>query len=210
MARLKDLYFKELREKLKNKFELKNIFEVPKLDKIVVNIGVGEATVDSKKINSAIEDLAQITGQKPQVTQAKKSIAGFKLRKGLNIGCKVTLRKNRMYEFLDRLIYIALPRVRDFKGLSKKSFDGNGNYSIGIKEQIIFPEINYDKIDKIRGMDISIVTNTRKEDYAYELLKDLIYRLKIKGGLMSKLSLIERNKKRLSFIKNIKQNTINF
>ena len=150
---------------------MKNIFEVPKLDKIVVNIGVGEATVDSKKINSAIEDLAQITGQKPQVTQAKKSIAGFKLRKGLNIGCKVTLRKNRMYEFLDRLIYIALPRVRDFKGLSKKSFDGNGNYSIGIKEQIIFPEINYDKIDKIRGMDISIVTNTRKEDYAYELLK---------------------------------------
>ena len=150
---------------------LKNIFEVPKIEKIVVNIGVGEATTDSKKINSAIEDLAQITGQKPQVTQAKKSIAGFKLRKGLNIGCKVTLRKNRMYEFLDRLIYIALPRVRDFKGLSKKSFDGNGNYSIGIKEQIIFPEINYDKIDKIRGMDISIVTNTYKEDHAYELLK---------------------------------------
>ena len=137
----------------------------------MVNIGVGEATVDSKKINSALEDLTQITGQKPQLTQAKKSIAGFKLRKGLNIGCKVTLRRNRMYEFLDRLIYIALPRVRDFKGLSKKSFDGNGNYSIGIKEQIIFPEINYDKIDKIRGMDICIVTNTSKEDYAYELLK---------------------------------------
>ena len=134
-------------------------------------MGVGEATVDSKKINSALEDLTQITGQKPQLTQAKKSIAGFKLRKGLNIGCKVTLRRNRMYEFLDRLIYIALPRVRDFKGLSKKSFDGNGNYSIGIKEQIIFPEINYDKIDKIRGMDICIVTNTSKEDYAYELLK---------------------------------------
>ena len=171
MARLKDLYFNELREKLKSKFELKNIFEVPKIEKIVVNIGVGEATTDSKKINSAIEDLTQITGQKPMVTQAKKSIAGFKLRKGLNIGCKVTLRKNRMYEFLDRLIYIALPRVRDFKGLSKKSFDGNGNYSIGIKEQIIFPEINYDKIDKIRGMDISIVTNTYKEDHAYELLK---------------------------------------
>ena len=134
-------------------------------------MGVGEATVDSKKINSAIDDLTQITGQKPQMTQAKKSIAGFKLRKGLNIGCKVTLRKNRMYEFLDRLIYIALPRVRDFKGLSKKSFDGNGNYSIGIKEQIIFPEINYDKIDKIRGMDICIVTSTKREDYAYELLK---------------------------------------
>ena len=171
MARLKDFYFKELRDKLKGKFGLKNIFEVPKLEKIVVNIGVGEATVDSKKINSAIEDLALITGQKPQKTQAKKSIAGFKLRKGLIIGCKVTLRKNRMYEFLDRLIYIALPRVRDFKGLSKKSFDGNGNYSIGIKEQIIFPEINYDKIDKIRGMDISIVTSTCNEDQAYELLK---------------------------------------
>ena len=171
MARLKELYVKDLRNKLKEKFKLENIFEVPKIEKIVVNMGVGEAAIDSKKINSAIDDLMQITGQKPQMTQAKKSIAGFKLRKGLNIGCKVTLRKNRMYEFLDRLIYIALPRVRDFKGLSKKSFDGNGNYSIGIKEQIIFPEINYDKIDKIRGMDICIVTTTKREDYAYELLK---------------------------------------
>ena len=171
MARLKELYVKDLRNKLKEKFKLENIFEVPKIEKIVVNMGVGEAAVDSKKINSAIDDLTQITGQKPQMTQAKKSIAGFKLRKGLNIGCKVTLRKNRMYEFLDRLIYIALPRVRDFKGLSKRSFDGNGNYSIGIKEQIIFPEINYDKIDKIRGMDICIVTSTKREDYAYELLK---------------------------------------
>ena len=171
MARLKELYVKDLRNKLKEKFKLENIFEVPKIEKIVVNMGVGEAAIDSKKINSAIDDLTQITGQKPQMTQAKKSIAGFKLRKGLNIGCKVTLRKNRMYEFLDRLIYIALPRVRDFKGLSKKSFDGNGNYSIGIKEQIIFPEINYDKIDKIRGMDICIVTSTKREDYAYELLK---------------------------------------
>ena len=171
MARLKELYVKDLRNNLKEKFKLENVFEVPKIEKIVVNMGVGEATVDSKKINSAIDDLMQITGQKPQMTQAKKSIAGFKLRKGLNIGCKVTLRKNRMYEFLDRLIYIALPRVRDFKGLSKKSFDGNGNYSIGIKEQIIFPEINYDKIDKIRGMDICIVTTTKREDYAYELLK---------------------------------------
>ena len=171
MARLKELYVKDLRNKLKEKFKLENLFEVPKIEKIVVNMGVGEAAVDSKKINSAIDDLTQITGQKPQTTQAKKSIAGFKLRKGLNIGCKVTLRKNRMYEFLDRLIYIALPRVRDFKGLSKKSFDGNGNYSIGIKEQIIFPEINYDKIDKIRGMDICIVTSTKREDYAYELLK---------------------------------------
>ena len=171
MARLKDFYFKELRDKLKGKFELKNIFEVPKLEKIVVNIGVGEAVSDSKIINKAIEDLSLITGQKPVVTKAKKSIAGFKLRKGLNIGCKVTLRKKRMFEFLDRLIFIALPRVRDFKGLSKKSFDGNGNYSIGIKEQIIFPEIDYDKVDKIRGMDVTITTTTSNQDHAYELLK---------------------------------------
>ena len=171
MARLKTFYQNELKEKLKQKFGLKNIFEVPKISKIVVNIGVGEAVSDSKKINAALEDLASITGQKPMVTKAKKSIAGFKLRKGLSIGCKVTLRKNRMYEFLDRLIYIALPRVRDFKGLSSKSFDGNGNYSIGIKEQIIFPEIDYDKIDKVRGMDINIVTDTNNQDHALELLK---------------------------------------
>ena len=171
MARLKILYQNELKEKLKQKFGLKNIFEVPKISKIVVNIGVGEAVSDSKKINAALDDLASITGQKPVVTKAKKSIAGFKLRKGLSIGCKVTLRKNRMYEFLDRLIYIALPRVRDFKGLSSKSFDGNGNYSIGIKEQIIFPEIDYDKIDKVRGMDINIVTDTNNQDHALELLR---------------------------------------
>ena len=171
MARLAEKYESEIRGKLKEKFSLKNIFEVPKLDKIVVNIGVGEAVSDSKIINKAIEDLSLITGQKPVITKAKKSIAGFKLRKGLNIGCKVTLRKKRMFEFLDRLIFIALPRVRDFKGLSKKSFDGNGNYSIGIKEQIIFPEIDYDKVDKIRGMDITITTTTSNQDYAYELLK---------------------------------------
>ena len=171
MARLKDLYHNEIREKIKSKFNLKNIYEVPKISKIVLNMGVGEAISDSKKINSASDDLMSITGQKPVVTKAKQSIAGFKLRKGLSIGCKVTLRKNRMYEFLDRLIYIALPRVRDFKGLSKKSFDGNGNYSIGIKEQIIFPEIDYDKIDKVRGMDICIVTSTQNEEHAFELLK---------------------------------------
>ena len=171
MARLAEKYESEIRGKLKEKFSLKNIFEVPKLDKIVVNIGVGEAVSDSKIINKAIEDLSLITGQKPVITKAKKSIAGFKLRKGLNIGCKVTLRKKRMFEFLDRLIFIALPRVRDFKGLSKKSFDGNGNYSIGIKEQIIFPEIDYDKVDKIRGMDITIITSTTNQDHAYELLK---------------------------------------
>ena len=171
MTRLAEKYESEIRVKLKEQFSLKNIFEVPKLEKIVVNIGVGEAVSDSKVINKAIEDLSLITGQKPVVTKAKKSIAGFKLRKGLNIGCKVTLRKKRMFEFLDRLIFIALPRVRDFKGLSKKSFDGNGNYSIGIKEQIIFPEIDYDKVDKIRGMDITITTTTVNQDHAYELLK---------------------------------------
>jgi len=171
MARLKKFYQTQLRDELKNKLGLKNIFEVPKITKIVVNIGAGEAASDSKKIDSATSDLTIITGQKPMITKAKKSIAGFKLRKGVNIGCKVTLRKDRMYEFLDRLIYIALPRVRDFKGLSKKSFDKSGNYSIGIKEQIIFPEINYDKIDKVRGMDISIVTSTRNNNHALELLQ---------------------------------------
>ncbi len=171
MARLKEFYVNQLRNQLKEKFGFGNIFEVPKLEKIVVNMGVGESVTDSKKINNALEDLTQITGQKPMVTQSKQSIAGFKLRKGLNIGCKVTLRKNRMYEFLDRLIYIALPRVRDFKGLSKKSFDGRGNYSIGIKEQIIFPEIDYDKIDKVRGMDISFITSTTNDEHALELLK---------------------------------------
>ena len=173
MARLKKYYQTQLRDELKNKLGLKNVFEVPKITKIVVNIGVGEAASDSKKIESATTDLSTITGQKPIITKAKKSIAGFKLRKGVNIGCKVTLRKDRMYEFLDRLIYIALPRVRDFKGLSKKSFDGSGNYSIGIKEQIIFPEINYDKIDKVRGMDVSIVTSTSNNNHALELLKGL-------------------------------------
>tara|TARA_B100000131_G_C17818773_1_gene492838 strand:+ start:62 stop:601 length:540 start_codon:yes stop_codon:yes gene_type:complete len=171
MARLKKYYQTQLREELKNKLGLENIFEVPKITKIVVNMGVGEAASDSKKIESATIDLTTITGQKPMVTKAKKSIAGFKLRKGVNIGCKVTLRKDRMYEFLDRLIYIALPRVRDFKGLSKNSFDRGGNYSIGIKEQIIFPEINYDKIDKVRGMDVSIVTSTNDKNHALELLK---------------------------------------
>ena len=171
MARLKNLYYETIRDSLKNKFKLKNIFEVPKITKIVVNMGVGETVTDSKLINSAVDELSLITGQKPVLTQAKKSIAGFKLRKGLNIGCKVTLRKNMMYEFLDRLVHIALPRVRDFKGLSKKSFDGSGNYSIGIKEQIIFPEINYDKVNKVRGMDISIVTSTDNQDHALELLK---------------------------------------
>ena len=171
MARLKQFYTEKLRPSLMQKFNYSNILQTPRLEKIVVNIGVGENVADSKKINAAVDDLALITGQKPSITKAKKSIAGFKLRKGMNIGCKVTLRKDRMYEFVDRLITIALPRVRDFKGLSKKSFDGNGNYSLGIKEQIIFPEINYDKIDKVRGMDITIITSAKKDSEAMELLK---------------------------------------
>ena len=171
MARLKELYNKELKKKLSEKLSYKNEFQIPKITKVVLNIGVGENALDSKKINSAVEDLTMISGQKATITKAKKSIAGFKLRKGMNIGCKVTLRKNRMYEFIDRFITVALPRVRDFKGLSKKGFDGNGNFSVGIKEQIIFPEIDYDKIDKVRGMDISIVTSANTDKEALELLK---------------------------------------
>ncbi len=171
MARLKKYYYDKLRPSLMEKFKYENILQTPKIKKIVINIGVGENSSDSKKINTALEDLTLISGQKPAVTKAKQSIAGFKLRKGMSIGCKVTLRKDRMYEFIDRLITIALPRVRDFKGLSKKSFDGQGNYSLGVKEQIIFPEINYDKIDKVRGMDISIVTSANKDSEALELLK---------------------------------------
>tara|TARA_B100000989_G_C19531270_1_gene470042 strand:+ start:904 stop:1440 length:537 start_codon:yes stop_codon:yes gene_type:complete len=171
MARLKELYNKELKKTLMEKLKYKNQFQIPKISKVVLNIGVGENALDSKKINSAVNDLTLISGQKPTITRAKKSIAGFKLRKGMEIGCKVTLRKNRMYEFIDRFITVALPRVRDFKGLSKKGFDGRGNFSVGIKEQIIFPEIDYDKIDKVRGMDISVVTSANTDDEALELLK---------------------------------------
>ena len=171
MSRLKELYDSKLKTELKNNLNCKNLFEVPRLKKIVLNMGVGETVTDSKKINAALDDLMMIAGQKPAITKAKQSIATFKLRKGMNIGCKVTLRKERMYEFLDRLITIALPRVRDFKGLSKTSFDGKGNYSLGLKEQIIFPEINYDKIDKVRGLDVSIVTSSKKDSDALELLR---------------------------------------
>ncbi len=153
--------------------KLKNIYQLPKVEKIVVNMCVGEAAHDSKKLQAAVDELMAITGQKPVVTKAKKSIAAFKLREGMSIGTKVTLRKARMYEFLDRLINIALPRVRDFRGLSKKSFDGNGNYSLGLKEQLIFPEINYDKIDKIRGMDITVCTTASNDSDALALLTAL-------------------------------------
>ena len=170
MSRLKNLYDSKLKDTLRNELKCKNEFQIPRLKKIVLNMGVGETVTDSKKINAAVDDLTLISGQKPSITQAKKSIAGFKLRKGMNIGCKVTLRKERMYEFLDRLITIALPRVRDFKGLSKKSFDGKGNYSLGLKEQIVFPEINYDKIDKVRGLDVSIITSASNDSDALQLL----------------------------------------
>ena len=170
-VRLQEKYKKEITKTLKDKFKYKNDLEIPKLEKVVINMGVGEAVKDSKKIEVAVNELAAITGQKPVITKSKKANASFKLREGMPIGVKVTLRKSKMYEFVDRFVNIALPRVRDFKGLSKKSFDGSGNYSIGIKEQIIFPEINYDKIDKVRGMDITITTTAKKKEHAYELLK---------------------------------------
>jgi large subunit ribosomal protein L5 len=152
-------------------FGYKNLMEVPKIEKIVLNMGVGEATQDKKKVDKAAEEMALIAGQKPVVTKAKKSVATFKLREGMPIGCKVTLRRDRMYEFLDRLITVALPRVRDFRGLNPKSFDGRGNYAMGLKEQIIFPEINYDKIDSVRGMDVIITTTAKTDAEARALLK---------------------------------------
>ena len=154
-------------------FEYKSLMQVPALNKIVVNIGVGDATQEKKRLEEAVEELALITGQKPIITKAKKSIATFKLREGEPIGCKVTLRGIRMYEFFDKLVSIALPRVRDFRGVSKNSFDGRGNYTLGIKEQLIFPEINYDKVQKVRGMDIIIVTTANSDEEAYSLLKAL-------------------------------------
>jgi large subunit ribosomal protein L5 len=152
-------------------FGYRNLFEVPRLEKIVINMGVGEAVQDQKKVNAAVDELTRIAGQRPVITRAKKSIAGFKLREGMPIGVKVTLRRERMFEFLDRLVNIALPRVRDFRGLNPKSFDGRGNFSMGVKEQIVFPEIDYDKVDTIRGMDIIVVTTAKTDDEARELLK---------------------------------------
>ena len=170
-ARLYEHYEKVVKPELMKQFQYRNPMQVPKLDKIVVNMGVGEAIGDSKRMNVAAEELARITGQRPVITSARKSIANFKLRKGMKVGCKVTLRRDRMYEFLDRLITIALPRVRDFRGLSDKSFDGRGNYSLGLKEQIVFPEIDYDKVEQIRGMDITIVTTAKTNREALALLK---------------------------------------
>ncbi|MBQ9737401.1 MAG: 50S ribosomal protein L5 [Clostridia bacterium] len=168
--RLEERYTKEIKDALMKKFQYKSVMQIPKLDKVVINVGLGEAKENAKAIDSALNDLALITGQKPVVTKAKKSVASFKLREGMNIGCKVTLRGAKMYEFVDRLFNAALPRVRDFRGINPNSFDGRGNYSLGIKEQLIFPEIDYDKIDKIRGMDIIFVTTAPNDEEARELL----------------------------------------
>lgn len=170
-TRFNEQYDNVVRAKLKEKFSYKNDHEIPRLDKIVINMGVGEAVQDSKKIDSAIADMTKIAGQKPVVTRARKSIANFKLRDGMPIGCKVTLRRERMYEFLDRLVTIALPRVRDFRGLNPNSFDRRGNYAMGLREQIVFPEINYDEVDEIRGLDIIICTTAKTDDEARELLR---------------------------------------
>lgn len=168
--RLEERYTKEIKDALMKKFNYSSVMQIPKLDKVVVNIGMGEAKENAKAIDYAMNDLALITGQKPIVTKAKKSVASFKVREGMNIGCKVTLRGSKMYEFVDRLFNAALPRVRDFRGINPNSFDGRGNYSMGIKEQLIFPEIDYDKIDKIRGMDIIFVTTAKTDEEARELL----------------------------------------
>jgi len=170
MSRLKDKFSKEVTPALMSKFEYTSVMQVPKVEKIVINMGVGDAVQNSKALDAAVEDLTIISGQKPVVTKAKKSIAGFRLREGMPIGAKVTLRGERMYEFLDKLISVSLPRVRDFRGVSKKSFDGRGNYTLGVKEQLIFPEIDYDKVSKVRGMDIVIVTTANSDEEARELL----------------------------------------
>jgi large subunit ribosomal protein L5 len=171
MTRLNDLYNKEIVPQMMKDFNYRNVMQVPKVEKIVINMGLGEAIQNVKILDSAADEMALIAGQKPIITKAKKSIASFKLRQGMPIGCAVTLRKEKMYEFLDRLINVSLPRVRDFKGISGKAFDGNGNYSLGVKEQLIFPEINYDKVDKIKGLNITIVTTAKNDEEGKALLK---------------------------------------
>ncbi|MEH7334756.1 50S ribosomal protein L5 [Neobacillus drentensis] len=170
MNRLKEKFVKEVTPALMSKFNYKSVMQVPKIEKIVVNMGVGDAVANAKALDNAVEELATITGQKPLITRAKKSIAGFRLREGMPIGAKVTLRGERMYEFLDKLVSVSLPRVRDFRGVSKKAFDGRGNYTLGVKEQLIFPEIDYDKVSKVRGMDIVIVTTANTDEESRELL----------------------------------------
>ena len=178
MERLKEKYTEEITSSLQKKLGHSNVMEVPKIKKITLNMGVGEAAQDKKTIEKAVADLEKLSGQKALVTRARKSVASFKIREGMPIGAKVTLRSERMYEFLDRLINIALPRVRDFRGLNRKSFDGNGNYSLGIKEQIVFPEIDYDKVDKIRGLDISITTTAKNDEEGLALLKEFNFPIK--------------------------------
>ncbi|MEG3167396.1 50S ribosomal protein L5 [Sphingomonas sp. LB3N6] len=181
VARMRKLYDEMIIKAMTEKFGYKNVMEIPRLDKIVLNMGVGEATQDKKKVDQAASEMELIAGQKPVVTKAKKSIAQFKLREGMPIGVKVTLRRERMYEFLDRFITIALPRVRDFRGLNPKSFDGRGNYACGIKEQIVFPEISYDRVDKIRGMDVIVTTTAKTDDEARELLRLFGFPFPIEG-----------------------------
>jgi len=171
VSRLKDQYKNEIMDAMQKKFGYKNVMEIPKLDKIVINMGVGEAKENAKALESAVRDLEIISGQKAVLTKAKNSIANFKIREGQNIGCKVTLRGDKMYEFLDRLVNLALPRVRDFRGVNPDAFDGRGNYALGIKEQLIFPEIEYDKVDKVRGMDVIFVTTAKTDEEARELLR---------------------------------------
>ena len=179
--RLKDLYYKEIQPSLKSQFGFKNLYMGPKIEKIVLNMGLGLDGNDSKILNSCMEDLANITGQKPVITKFRKSIANFKTRKNTNSGLKVTLRKNKMFEFIDRLVNIALPRIKDFRGLDSNGFDKFGNYTFGIKEQIIFPEVNFDKVDKIRGLDITIVIRSKNGKHSYELLKNLDFPFKERG-----------------------------
>ena len=171
MSRLKDLYNSEIKDAMVKKFGYKNVMEIPKIDKIVINMGVGEAKENAKVLEGAVKDMETITGQKAILTKAKNSVANFKIREGMPIGCKTTLRGDKMYEFLDRLVNLALPRVRDFRGVNPNAFDGRGNYALGIKEQIIFPEIEYDKVDKVRGMDVIFVTTAKTDEEARELLK---------------------------------------
>ncbi|NTV88878.1 MAG: 50S ribosomal protein L5 [Clostridiales bacterium] len=173
MARLKDKYVNEVVPAMKDKFKYTSVMQIPKLEKIVLNMGVGDVKENPKAMDAAVNDMAMICGQKPVITKAKKSISAFKLREGMNIGCKVTLRGNKMYEFADKLFNLALPRVRDFRGISNNSFDGRGNFSLGVKEQLIFPEIDFDKVEKVRGMDIVFVTTANTDEEARELLKQL-------------------------------------
>ena len=181
MSRLQDFYIDSVVKQLQEQFNYQSAMEVPRITKITLNMGVGEAVADKKVMENAVSDMTKISGQKPIITKARKSIAGFKIREGWPIGCKVTLRRERMYEFLDRLISVAIPRIRDFRGLSPKSFDGRGNYSMGVKEQIIFPEIDYDKIDALRGMDITITTTAKTDEEGRALLAAFNFPMKGKG-----------------------------